>query len=178
MKTVLSLLIICLINVTTFGQDNYKPLGSYEKGNELYTNGEYEKAISEYELILSQKKESPEVYFNLGCAWYKNGNLPKAILNFERAKKMAPNDKDVSFNLELAYSKTVDDITAVPLLFIVNWWQGLFRLLSVDNWAVLSIILLIIGLILLILYFVSDQINIRKFDYPVLYLLIETLHGH
>lgn len=172
MKSILSILITLLISAISFSQDGFKPVGSYEKGNAYYTDGEYEKAIAEYENIINQEKVSPELYYNLGCAWYKQGDLPKAILSFERAKKLSPTDKDINFNLDLAYTKTVDDINPLPEIFIVTWWRNLFNLLSVDSWAILSIILLISGLLLFIVYFVSDNLNFRKTGFSLGSILI------
>jgi len=161
----INLLVVLLTLVLTMpciGQDIYKPVGSYKIGNKLYENGDYQNAIKEYELIVSQDKESPELFYNLGCAWYKEGRLPHAILNFEKAHKLAPNDKDISFNLELASEQTGDDIKPLPELFLATWWRYFYRLFGIDTWAILAIISMIIGISLLTMFKIANKAKTRK----------------
>ncbi len=104
-------------------------------GDQAYISGALDTAITQYESIIGQQYVSAEVHFNLGNAYFRTGNIPRAILNYERALKLAPADEDIQFNLRLAKLRTVDKIEAVPELWFVTKWKGMYQLLHVDNWA-------------------------------------------
>ena len=53
----------------------------FEKGNALYQKGKYEEAIAAYETVLGSKKESAELYFNIGNCYYKLNKVAPAIYN-------------------------------------------------------------------------------------------------
>jgi tetratricopeptide (TPR) repeat protein len=46
------------------------------KGNNAYAAGDFERAISNYNLILNSGFESAELYLNLGNAYYKLRDYP------------------------------------------------------------------------------------------------------
>jgi len=114
----------------------------FEQANQLYRGGEYQKAVSMYEQIISNGYGNAEVYFNLGNSYFKLKNIPSAILNYERAKRIAPHDEDISYNLRLANIRIVDKIDPLPTLFLIEWWRAFLNLNSADVWALISIVAL------------------------------------
>jgi len=112
----------------------------FEQANQLYRNGEFERAAKFYEEILSHDYESPELYYNLGNAYYKLNNLAAAILNYERARRLAPHDEDVDHNLRLAQLRVVDKIDPLPQLFFVEWWNSVVNSFSTDHWATIALV--------------------------------------
>lgn len=58
----------------------------FESGNALYKKGQYEQAIQAYESVAqTEKKESADLYFNLGNCYYKLNQVAPAIYNYEKA---------------------------------------------------------------------------------------------
>ena len=107
----------------------------FEQANQLYRNGEYQKAAGLYEQILLNGYENTVLHFNLGNTYFKLRRWPAAILSYERAKRLAPNDEDISYNLHLANLNVVDKIEPIPKLFLVEWWNGLTNFYSADAWS-------------------------------------------
>jgi tetratricopeptide (TPR) repeat protein len=134
----LTVLFLVLLSQTATSQEAVLEFG---QANELYRSGDYQKAASSYEKVISNGYESAEVYFNLGNAYFKLQNLPAAILNFERARRLSPRDEDILYNLRLANLRVVDKIEPVPQLFFIAWWKGFVDLASADRWAMLGIVL-------------------------------------
>lgn len=130
-----------------------------------YSNQEFEKAIDTYEQIISNGYESAELYYNLGNAYYKSNKFALAIVNYERAKKLNPNDDDIDFNLKLANTHVVDKIDVIPQFFLSSWWDNLILLLSSNNWAIISMAAFILGLLGLLLFFLSHSTFIRRFSF-------------
>ncbi len=100
----------------------------FERGNQLYQEGDYAGAIEAYEAVLAAGYESADLHYNLGNAHFKAGSLGRAILEWEKARLRAPADPDVLANLELARSLTADEVEPLPrfwLLSLVSWWIGL-----------------------------------------------------
>lgn len=123
-----------------------QPIDSLRAANNYYAANQMEKAINAYEYVLANGYESAALYFNLGNAYYKNNDLVNALLNYERAKKIEPFDEDIQFNLDLANQFVVDKIETLPRPFFIKWGQNLGRMLSIDQWAVLSVIAFILTL--------------------------------
>ena len=42
----------------------------FDRGNELYQKGNYNEAVKAYEDVLTAKKHSAELYFNIGNCYY------------------------------------------------------------------------------------------------------------
>ena len=51
----------------------------YENGMDAYRKGQYDLAIQEFESIISNNLNSPELYYNLGNAFYRSGNIAGAV---------------------------------------------------------------------------------------------------
>ncbi len=126
-----------------------------------YAKGNYQQAIKDYEELL-KNGVSAELYYNLGKAYYRTDNITYAILNYERARELSPGDADVRFNLQLARSKTIDKITPESEMFFVTWYKSIVNMTSVDRWARLAIISIILTLFLVLLYLFSNRMLLRK----------------
>ena len=144
------------------------------KGNDYYKAGNYEKATRSYETIIDSGYESAFLYFNLGNAYYKSGKLAKAILNYERAKKLAPYNEDIAYNLDMAKSFVIDKLEEISPVFFRSWYTNIVLFISSDAWAYLSLICFIGGLLLMLLYFFTRKLSLKKsgFWFGVLLLLI------
>lgn len=101
------------------------PADVFQRGNELYRGGSFEKAIREYEQILKEGYVSAPLYFNLGNTYYRLGKVAPAILSYERAARLDPNDPDIEHNLTLANFKIVDRIESLPDFFLLKWLRDL-----------------------------------------------------
>ncbi|SVD84850.1 uncharacterized protein METZ01_LOCUS437704, partial [marine metagenome] len=55
----------------------------YEKGLDAYRNNQHDLAIQEFETILNNNWDSPELYYNLGNAFYRRGNTSGAVWAYE-----------------------------------------------------------------------------------------------
>lgn len=131
-------------------------------GDSAYAEGNYAEAISIYENLLSNVGESSELHYNLGNAYYKADNIAKAILAYERALLLNPGDEDIAFNLELARSKTVDKVSPIRKLFIINWVESMINMADMQTWCISGIIFFIILLMLALVFLFGKSIIIRK----------------
>ena len=129
-----------------------------------YQKGNYQQAIRDYEEIL-KNGESAEIYFNLGNAYYRTDNITKAVLNYERARLLSPGDDDINFNLQFARSKTIDKITPQSEMFFITWYKSLVNFTSVDNWAKIGILCIVMALLLVLLYLFGPQLMLRKIGF-------------
>ena len=73
-------------------------------------------------------------------------------MNYERALLLAPGDADIRFNLQMARSKTIDKITPKSEMFFVTWYKSLVNLASVDQWASIAIVCIVVALISVLIY--------------------------
>ena len=138
-----------------------------KKGNKLYQEGQYENAVETYHKIISQGFESAALYYNLGNAYFKAGQLGYSIYNYEKGLKLSPGDEDLAYNLKIANTRTVDKITELPKLFIVQWWEVLVTSLSVMGWSVVVIVLFWIFLASIGLYLLNKKFQIQKLAFVI-----------
>ena len=142
-----------------------------------YIQGDYLTAISIYEWVIENQGVNATLYMNLGNCWLKRDEIAKAILYYERAYLIDPSDPDVRFNLELARTKTVDKVSPVNQLFITVWYKKLLAVLDVNEWAVLTVILFALTVMLVGVLLFSKKSGIRKisFSFSAFFLLLSIL---
>jgi len=156
----LYLLLFLALPVFSYGSDATTAL--FQKGNQQYAKGQYQQAVQSYRQILNDGYQSAIIYFNLGNAYYKLDDIPSAILYFEKAHKINPSDDDINFNIKLANSKTTDKLVQVPEFFVTSWWHSFILCLSASTLALISILLLLAGFGILILYLFTNSVGIKK----------------
>lgn len=71
-----------------------------------YSAGDYDKAIQQYEQLVSESVVNPTVFFNLGNAYFRKGALGPAIANYERVLQLSPAFDGARENLAKAVGDT------------------------------------------------------------------------
>lgn len=152
--------------------------GTVEKADEAYMRGtkaDYLEAIQLYKKAMIEEGTSAALYYNLGNAYYRSDSLAKAILNYERALRLDPTDKDIRANLDFVNSKIIDapDPDGMNNVLV----EKSLRMFSADGWAIVSIIIFILVLMLAGGYIFSSNIKVRKvfFFSGLLVLAIDVL---
>jgi len=109
----------------------------YFKANRLYFNGEFDKALKNYESIMNQFNPKPlfvsnlygEIFYNMGNCFYRSGQNGRAILNYERAKFFLPRDADLNYNLNFVKENVVDDVVVKEnMISGIFFWVKSFTL--------------------------------------------------
>lgn len=145
------LLIAALISLAFTAQG--QPEALFEKAAEAYNAGEYETAASLYENILDQDLHSAALYYNLGNCYYKLNKIAPSIYYYEKALLLDPGDKEIENNLAFARNMTLDAIEELPETDLNRAYNQLTGILSFDQWAQLSILMVIGFVIAISLYF-------------------------
>ena len=153
---------ILLLNSNSFAQS---PDDLMNQGNRFYQSGQYENALEVYHKVLSQGYESAALYYNLGNAYFKTNKLGYAVLYYEKGLKLSPGDEDILYNLKIANARTVDQITEVPKLFIIQWWKLLITELSVPGWSLVTIIVYLIFILSIGMYLLSKRMKIQRWAF-------------
>ncbi len=109
----------------------------FQQGNEAYSRGDYEQAITRYEELTAASGFSPAVLYNLASSYAQAGKIGRAILNLERAQRLAPSDSDITGNLELI-RKESGLFASEP-----GGVDRLFHFLNLQQWAILGLLTLV-----------------------------------
>ncbi len=120
----------------------------FVQANDLYRQGEYEKAKDIYEKLVFEKNiDSAELFYNLANCYFKTDNLGKAVLNYKRAFMIDPRDKLINDNLSFARGFIKFKVNDTR-----NWYirEG-ERILSYITLDELQVVLLILFLMIVIL---------------------------
>ena len=137
----------------------------YKSGMDAYKKGQYDLAIQEFESILSNNWDSPELYYNLGNAFFRSGNTAGAVWAFESCLNLSPTHSDAKYNLKLANLKVIDrmDLPDPPLY--LQWYLGLKEQFTPTTW---------INITLFIFFFFSLSVTINRL---FLFSLVQNLRG-
>lgn len=144
-------ILIFFISSITFAQNQ----SLFEQGNTLYNEGRYEEAIQKYQAILKTKNHSEALYFNLANSHYKLNHIAPSIYYYEKALQLAPDDQDIINNLAFAKNMTIDAIDVVPMAGFNKLIRSITDVMSVDNWAKVSVGSVILFVIIFLLYYVT-----------------------
>ena len=175
-KWIVGLLLLLMMSVSAVAEPNVeaenetkaetetKAVVTKAEADSAYAQGNYQKAIKDYEALLKQGI-SVDLYYNLGNAYYRTDEMPRAVLNYERALLLSPGDADIRFNLQMARSKTIDKITPESEMFFVTWYHSLVNLTSVDGWAYAALLALALAIVLALVYLFSSPVWLRKIGF-------------
>lgn len=164
-KAALALLATCMMLAvfSSAGLAGTAATAAYNRANQLYEQGKYKEAISEYRQILDSGIENGYVYYNLGNACFQTKQLGQAILAYERASRLIPRDEDVRSNLEYIRLLTVDKIEAPQPGWISHLFSGLLGLLSLSEVAVLAWMLYVLFISMAIILVLTRGRRVREF---------------
>jgi len=158
--------ILLLVSQVFFAQSGF------ERGNDLYKNGKYEQAIDAYNSVLSAKKHSAELYFNLANCYYKLNKVAPAIYNYEKALVLNPNDKDIANNLRFAQKRTVDEIKVVPKVGFAKLLRDFTGNFHYNTWAWISVIFAILFLISFLGYYFSALTSNKRLFFFGMFIML------
>lgn len=139
--------------------------GLWEKGNEAYSQEQYQNALNFYLTIEGEKLVSPELYYNIGNTYFKLGDNPHAILYYERALKYNPSYEDAKNNLAIAQELTLDRIESVPDFILkmqitkIKYWFG------ADVWAWICVALFVVVALLMLRFRFAWRSASRKVSF-------------
>lgn len=169
MKWIKALLFVLIVSPVV-GQSDAAQV-AFDKANQAYTTENYEIAIAAYEQALKNDMHSVETYFNLANAHYKLNQVGPAIYNYEKALMLDPENEDVLNNLQFAKQMRIDAIEALPENELESTASNIANALYIDEWAYLSIILMIVAVLLFVLYHYSQTAGKKRLFF-ILMLLV------
>jgi tetratricopeptide (TPR) repeat protein len=150
------ILFILLLTTQVFFAQN-----GFEKGNALYQKGNYKDAITAYESVLDSKKQSAELYFNLGNCYYKLNKVAPSIYNYEKALVLNPNDVEIQNNLKFAHKLQIDEIKEIPKVGFAKLIRDFTGNFHYNTWAWISVSFAFLFLLFFLGYYFS-QITVSK----------------
>ena len=159
MKNNIIISLLLLLSFSVFSQTNENP---FEKATQYYDQGEYQNAIDQYKSILKSGKESSALYYNLANTYYKLNHVPESIYYYEKALQLNPKNQQAKNGLLLANQMKVDAIT------------GLF---SLQTWAVLSIIGVIVFVLSFFCYYFLEQTALKRLFFTLMFVSVAVAVG-
>lgn len=141
------------------------------QADSAYARADYETAVKLYGK-LAKENTTPDVCYNLGCAYYRIDDIAHSVLWFERALKLDPSNRDVLFNLEMARSKTIDKIVPQHEFILFTYFRQVTNWFSLRTWTIIALLSFVVMLVSLLIFWVSDSILVRKVTFSSAILLL------
>lgn len=131
---------LIVLSFALLGSAVFAQQSAFEKANQAYSDGDYQKALSGYKTILNDGKVSSDLYYNAGNVHYKLGNIAESIFYYEKALQLAPSDAAVKNNLKFANKRTIDAIETRKETGLNKIVNGIIASFSVNSWAWIAIV--------------------------------------
>ena len=161
-----------LVYLILLGSQVFFAQSGFEAGNVLYKKGQYEQAIDAYSSVLSAKKQSAELYFNIANCYYKLNKVAPAIYNYEKALVLSPNNQDVLNNLKFAQKRTVDEVKVIPKVGFEKLLRDFTAIYDYDKWAWLAIVFSALFLVGFIGYYFSAASVLKRVFFVSMFLMV------
>ena len=152
-------LLFLLITSSSFAQNSQE---LFSNANTLYKDGKHQEAITIYEQLINSDSVSSELYFNLANCYYKLNKVAPAIYNYERSLQLTPSNTDAKNNLIFAKRLTLDRIEDLPKTFLQKINQNYISNLSITQWAIITIVLSLLGALFFLLYYFGTSSSIKR----------------
>ncbi len=147
-----------------------------DSASTAYSNGDYAKAISIYESILSSEGSSAALLADMGNAYVKSGDYGKGRLCYERSLLLSPGNKMARNNLKYIISKIEDNnkTEAKGKKVSVNqdapsFFNSLKEWISIkhlpNTWASWAAVTFILFCVCVGLYIFIEDVMIRKIGF-------------
>ncbi len=147
MNKILFIVVTTLFSLQTIAAEQYDTW--WKKGNDFYSQKQFDSAVFYYEKIASLRPDDATVYYNLGNAYYRSNKIGSSVLNYEKALHIDPNNKDAKDNLVLTQNRIANKVAIVPDIFFVNWWNSITQPSKAFTWAMVCLVLFVLILVLL-----------------------------
>ena len=165
--------VLIVLMVAAFGlRAQYIQNQEFERANYYYNEARYDTAVIIYENIINEGYVSAPLLYNVGNAYFKLRDYPMAILNYEKALKIDPDNEEIKQNLAIANALITDKIEPVPEFFLSKIWRHIGDKLSANEWAILSLLLVALVLIVLFIYLTARTRGLKKSMFFASILLI------
>lgn len=156
----LAIVLLCVMTATLLSAATDAEILK-QRADSAFVKEDFKRALQLYSQIAKQG-ESASVCYNIGCCYYRMDDMARSVLWFERAALLDPSDEDIRFNLDMARSKTIDRITPRHEMFFNAAWHRMTSWQSADTWGVCALSLFALMLVLLVMYFFSSAMALRK----------------
>jgi len=157
------IVLLLLLFSASFGFSQNQTL--FSEATEYYNNGEYSKAIDNYEQILETGQHSEELYFNMGNCYYKLNAIGPSIYYYEKALLLSPNDSEILNNLSYAQNMRLDAIEELPKTEIAKIYGSLINLFPCNQWAYIAVGLVILFVLSYLIYFFLASANQKRISF-------------
>ncbi len=154
--SVLVLLILCT-NIVFAAETNIM----FEKANQLYHNKYYDSAAQLYQHMIEDGYCHADLYYNAGNAYYRSNKTGMAVWCFKKALQM-DNNRNYRDNLLLAQKKIKNNIKPDQEIFFIRWWKNTYNMMSVNKWAMTTLILFLVSIFLLVLKNIMQKKSVSK----------------
>jgi tetratricopeptide (TPR) repeat protein len=131
---------LCFVVFMAFSVKGQSGLDDFNMAVQLGQSGKYLEALALFQQVKRSGVQSPALDYNLGTTYLQLDSIGQSILYLERALKYLPNDAQIQNNIRAARQRMQEAVIPVTPFFLSEWMKKLNGSLSLNGWAILSIL--------------------------------------
>ncbi|WP_029038114.1 SH3 domain-containing protein [Salinimicrobium xinjiangense] len=134
----------------------------FERANEAYAAGEFEKAVENYEQILANGETSAALHYNLGNAYYRLDRVAPSIYHYEKALQLNPGDEDARNNLVFAKNMAIDAIGEEAKGGFWGIFSRSTSAFTAAGWGWIAIFCMLLFVVFFLVYYFSRRTTTKR----------------
>lgn len=142
------------------------------KANNAYADENYAEAFRLYKSIEKNDVASSELFYNMGNTAYKLELTAESIYYFEKALQLSPGDEAILNNLAYAERMRIDQFDVSPETDINKSYKQVLNLFSLDGWAYLAIICLVLSCVSFAFFIFNRSTKTKRLFFTVFIVLL------
>ncbi len=172
MKKLVSIIVILLSAAIAYGKD-YQSM--FSRAEELYKQGDYQKAIDIYDEIYREGYRSAGLFYNIGCSYYKKGELGLSRAYFIIAGMYEPRNRDIEYNTDIIESRLKDRFDQRYSFFIYDFYEKIVKSFTFSTWNIVFYSVISLFMLLFIIYFIFFNLRLKSIFLIMLSLMMTAL---
>lgn len=134
----------------------------FERANEAYAAGQFNKAVENYEQILANGETSANLHYNLANAYYRLDRVAPSIYHYEKTLQLNPGHEDALNNLVFAKKMAIDAIGEEPADGFWGIFSSSTAAFSASGWGWIAIFCMLAFVVFFLVYYFSRKVNVKR----------------
>lgn len=151
-----------MLSVHAFGQIDFGTVKT--KADSLFHDKEFAAAFQQYELLIKDGYNDPNLLINAANCASRSGDIANAIYYYETAMRYKSGDKELKKAIKAERSRISNTVIQIEPFFLKTWIHSFATVVKPGVWAFAAILMLVASIVLFLIK--EEIIRSQKLKIP------------